>query len=278
MAKSKSRLRKFFALVWESDIHGLASEISFTFLLTLFPLLVVFVSLLGLIQDPKTINLITDQLGKVLPQPIFQPIEKSVENLTNVKDYKIIALSLLISFASSLSIFGAVIKSLRSISFITEKIGFIKAQWMSLRMMLVSGILIVIYFYVSYGLYLFEKYLYSSFKFTLFRKNPEIFLAVITFFVVTSLFSFYYSYATSRRTSILKSLPGAIFAALLWIPLTFGFQYYLKLKNVGVNYALAYYLLSKMVVLMLYAYINSTFFLWGYAWNQTRNDIGKETK
>lgn len=92
------RLRRFFSEVYLYDVHGLASELSFTFLLTLFPLLVVFVTLLGLLQDPRTINLMTDQMGKFLPAPIFQPIDKSVENLTRVKSYNVIALSIAISF------------------------------------------------------------------------------------------------------------------------------------------------------------------------------------
>jgi membrane protein len=270
MGRRKARFKKFFQIVWESDIHGLASEISFTFLLTLFPLLVVFVSLIGLVEDSKTINLLTDQLGKILPEPIFQPIEKSVENLTRIKNYKIITLSILFSFFSSLTIFGAIIKSLRFISNDDSKIGFWKSQWMNLRMMIVSAILILVYFYTSYGLYLTERFLFLSAKIRIFRKNPEIFMAIITFLVIISLFSFYYSYASKNRTPILWCLPGAIFAALLWLPLTFGFQYYLQLKNVGVNYSFAYFILSKMVVLMLYAYINATFFLWGYVWNMTR--------
>ncbi|WP_246047418.1 YihY/virulence factor BrkB family protein [Leptospira ognonensis] len=270
MRRRMARFKDFFRIVWESDLHGLASEISFTFLLTLFPLMVVFVSLIGLIENPKTINLLTDQVGKILPEPIFQPIEKSVENLTKIKNYKILAFSILFSFFSSLTIFGAIIKSLRTISSEGVKIGFWQSQWMSLRMMLVSVLLILVYFYTSYGLYLLERFLFLTWKIRIFRKNPEFFLAIITFLVIVSLFSFFYSYASSKRTPILNSLPGATFAALLWLPLTFGFQYYLKLKNVGVNYSFAYYLLSKMVVLMLYAYINATFFLWGYVWNRTR--------
>jgi membrane protein len=266
----KSRFKRFFKIVWESDLHGLASEISFTFLLTLFPLLVVFVSLIGLMEDPKTINLLTDQLGKILPEPIFQPIDKSVENLTKIRNYKILTFSILFSFFSSLTIFGAIIKSLRAIGNDQDKIGFWKSQWMSFRMMLVSSALILIYFYSSYGLYLAERFLFLEGRIRIFRKNPEIFMAIVTFLVIVSLFSFYYSYASKKRAPILWCLPGAIFAALLWLPLTFGFQYYLQLKNVGVNYSFAYYLLSKMVVLMLYAYINATFFLWGYVWNVTR--------
>jgi membrane protein len=270
LKRMKSRLGKFFKLVWSADIHGLASEISFTFLLTLFPLLVVFVSLIGLSQNPKTINLITDQLGKILPAPIFQPIDKSIENLTSVKDYKILGLSIIFSFFSSLTIFGAIIKSLRTISNDKTKITFLFSQWMSLRLMIVSAILILIYFYSSYGLYIFEKFLFKSAKISLFRRNPEIFLSFIAFGVIVSLFSFYYSYASNKKIPLRECLPGAAFAAILWLLLTFGFQYYLRLKNVGVNYSFAYYLLSKMVVLMLYAYINATFFLWGYVWNQTR--------
>jgi membrane protein len=278
MQRLRTRFKQFFKMVWEADIHGLASEISFTFLLTLFPLLVVFVSLIGIIENPKTINLLTDQLGKILPQPIFQPIEKSVENLTNIKSYKILAVSLVFSFVSSLTIFGAIIKSLRSIGDGNLKIDFLQAQWMSLRMMIGSVILIFIYFYSSYGLYLIERYLFRSIRVMFFRNHPEFFLAIIAFFVIVSLFCFYYSYASHKRTPILECLPGAIFAAVLWLPLTFGFQYYLNLKNVGINYSFAYFLLSKMVVLMLYTYINATFFLYGYVWNQTNAKLKSQAK
>ncbi|WP_108978123.1 YihY/virulence factor BrkB family protein [Leptospira ryugenii] len=270
MPKKQSRARRFFSMVWSKDVHGLASELSFTFLLTLFPLLVVFVSLLGLLQDPKTINLITDQLGRILPAPIFLPIDKSIENLTNIKNYKILTLSILFSILSSFSIFGAIIKSLRKIVEPDIPINFGQSLWLSLRMMLGSSLLILVYFYISYALFHIEKFFYKTGKISIFRKNPEFFLGIIAIILISSLFSFYYSFSTSKRSSLRDCLPGAFFASILFVALTFGFQYYLKLKTVGVNYSFAYYLLSKMVVLMLYAYVNSTFFLWGFVWNQTR--------
>ncbi|WP_246051849.1 YihY/virulence factor BrkB family protein [Leptospira idonii] len=264
------RLVRFFRKVYDYDVHGLASEMSFTFLLTLFPLLVVFVSILSITQDPKMINLLTDQVGKVLPQPIFHPIDKSIENLTKVKSYKILAVSLVVSFFSSLTIFGAIGKSLRFISDDSTKIGFWRSQWINLRLLFISSGLLLVYFYVSFGLFHIERFLFRTWKIGFFRKYPAVFLSVLAFLIIVSLFSFYYSFISKKKTAIRESLPGAIIAASLWLILTFGFQLYLRFKNVGVNYSFAYDLLSKMVVLMLYAYFNSTFFIWGYVWNQTR--------
>ncbi|WP_109021903.1 YihY/virulence factor BrkB family protein [Leptospira kobayashii] len=273
------RIRFFFKHLYDYDIHGLASEISFTFLLTLFPLLVVFVSLLGIAQDPKTINMLTDQVGKVLPQPIFQPIDKSIENLTKVKSIKILTLSLVFSFFSSLAIFGAIGKALRFINDDDSKIGFFRNQWINLRLMLVAAGLLILYFYISYGLLHFEKYLFKNWKVFVFRKYPEIFLPVIAFLIIVSLFTFFYSYVSKKRTLFKDSLPGAILAASLWVPVTLGYQSYLQFKDATVNYSFAYDLLSKMVVLMIFAYMNATFFLWGAVWNRISNfDLVKKPK
>jgi len=265
------RIRFFFQHLYDYDIHGLASEISFTFLLTLFPLLVVFVSILGIAQDPKTINMLTDQVGKVLPQPIFQPIDKSIENLTKVKGFKILAFSLVFSFFSSLAIFGAIGKALRFINDDDTKIGFLRNQWINLRLMIVAAGLLVIYFYISYGLFHFERYLFRSWKVAFFRKYPEVFLPILAFLIIVSMFTFFYAYVSSKRTLLKNSLPGAVLAAALWVPVTLGYQSYLQFKDAAVNYSFAYDLLSKMVVLMLFAYINATFFLWGAVWNRITN-------
>lgn len=156
------RLRRFFGEVYQYDVHGLASELSFTFLLTLFPLLVVFVTLLGLLQDPRTINLMTDQIGKFLPAPIFQPIDKSVENLTKVKSYNVIAVSIAISFFSSLTIFGTISKALRFISRDETKVGFIASQWINFRLLVISLLLLVLYFYLTFGFVAAERFCFKS--------------------------------------------------------------------------------------------------------------------
>ncbi|MBM9546445.1 YihY/virulence factor BrkB family protein [Leptospira sp. 201903074] len=266
------RLRRFFSEVYLYDVHGLASELSFTFLLTLFPLLVVFVTLLGLLQDPKTINLMTDQIGKFLPAPIFQPIDKSVENLTKVKSYNVIALSIAISFFSSLTIFGTISKALRFISRDETKVGFIASQWINFRLLVISILLLVLYFYITFGLVATERFLFQKFRFGFFRNHPYLSVSLITLPYSVGLFTFYYAYITKAKTTLKENLPGAILASLLVLGMSFGFQWYLKMKNVGVNYSLAYDLISKMVVLMLYTYINSTFFIWGFLWNQVLGD------
>lgn len=266
------RLRRFFSEVYLYDVHGLASELSFTFLLTLFPLLVVFVTLLGLLQDPRTINLMTDQIGKFLPAPIFQPIDKSVENLTKVKSYNVIALSIAISFFSSLTIFGTISKALRFISRDETKVGFIASQWINFRLLVISILLLVLYFYITFGLVAAERFLFQKFRFGFFRNHPYLSVSLITLPYSVGLFTFYYAYITKAKTTLKENLPGAILASLLVLGMSFGFQGYLKMKNVGVNYSLAYDLISKMVVLMLYTYINSTFFIWGFLWNQVLAD------
>ncbi|MDF3819805.1 YihY/virulence factor BrkB family protein [Leptospira sp. 96542] len=266
------RLYRFFKDVYAYDVHGLASELSFTFLLTLFPLMVIFVTILTTVQDSKTINLVTEQVGKFLPAPIFLPIGKSVENLTKVKSYNVIAISILISLFSSLTIFGTISKALRFLSRDETEVGFIAGQWIKIRLLVLSTILLFVYFYSAYGLFVFEKYLFKTFHLKVFRANPYIFIAIISFLIMASLFTFYYSYITKSKTSLKENLPGAILAALLVTILSYGFQFYLKLKNVGVNYSFAYDLLSKMVVLMLYTYLNSTFFIWGFLWNQILTD------
>ncbi|XDD46768.1 YhjD/YihY/BrkB family envelope integrity protein [Leptospira sp. WS39.C2] len=270
------RIRRFFSEVYLYDVHGLASELSFTFLLTLFPLLVVFVTLLGLLQDPKTINLMTDQIGKFLPAPIFQPIDKSVENLTKVKSYNVIAISIVISFISSLTIFGTISKALRFISRDETQVGFIASQWINFRLLVISLVLLVLYFYLTYGIVSIERMLYRSFHFAFFRNNPYLSVSLIILPYSIGLFTFYYAYITKAKTTLKENLPGAIFASLLVLGMSFGFQFYLKMKNVGVNYSLAYDLISKMVVLMLYTYINSTFFIWGFLWNQVLFDDRKK--
>jgi membrane protein len=158
------RIRRFIQDIYEYDVHGLASELSFTFLLTVFPLLVVFVTILGLIQDPKTITMVTAKLGKFLPAPIFLPIDKSIENLTKVKSYNVIAISILISFFSSLTIFGTMAKALRFISRDETKVGFLASQWIKLRLLIISTLLLIVYFYLTYGLTALERFFYVTFK------------------------------------------------------------------------------------------------------------------
>lgn len=262
------RFRRFIQDIYAYDVHGLASELSFTFLLTVFPLLVVFVTLLGLIQDSKTINLVTSQVGKFLPAPIFLPIDQSVKNLTRIKSYNVIAVSIIISFFSSLTIFGTMSKALRFISRDETKVGFLASQWINFRLLFISSLLLVVYFYFTYGLVLSERFLFRTFKFGFFRSYSVFFIGLVAFVLITSLFVYYYANITRFRTQLRDNLPGAFLASFFVTLISFGFNFYLKLKNVGVNYSFAYELLSKMVVLMLYTYINSTFFIWGFVWNQ----------
>lgn len=137
---------------------------------------------------------------------------------------------------------------------------------------MISLVLLVLYFYLTYGMVQTERFMFQKFRFGFFRTNPYLSVSLIILPYCIGLFTFYYAYITKAKTTLKENLPGAIFASLLVLTMSFGFQFYLKMKNVGVNYSLAYDLISKMVVLMLYTYINSTFFIWGFLWNQVLAD------
>jgi membrane protein len=159
-------------------------------------------------------------------------------------------------------------KALRFISRDETKVGFLASQWINFRLLFISSLLLVVYFYFTYGLVLSERFLFRTFKFGFFRSYSVFFIGLVAFVLITSLFVYYYANITRFRTQLRDNLPGAFLASFFVTLISFGFNFYLKLKNVGVNYSFAYELLSKMVVLMLYTYINSTFFIWGFVWNQ----------
>ncbi|WCL50228.1 YihY/virulence factor BrkB family protein [Leptospira sp. GIMC2001] len=268
------KIIRFIQLIRVTDIHGLASEVSFTFLITLFPLIVVFVSLLSIFQDSKTINLLTEQVGKILPDPIFLPIEKSVANLTKIKSFKAFALSLIFSIFTGFTIFASVSKSIRKIYGLKESVPLYKSILVSMKLFAISAIIFIILSYLIYGMYTMEGFLFKKWKFTYLRKNPEFFIAPVSLIFLSFLFATIYRLASHKKIPWKFHWFGGILASMLWVPVSLGFQWYLQFKNLTVNYSYAYDLISKMVVLMLYTYLSFTFFLWGAVWNR----VGFERK
>lgn len=92
------------------------------------------------------------------------------------------------------------------------------------------------------------------------------------FIVITMVLAFIYAYLPCQKTKLRKQLPGAVFAALGWTVVTFGFSIYVTYFN-GFS---MYGSLTTIVILLIWLYVCMQLVLAGAFINKLR--IDKEMK
>lgn len=252
------------------DCFGLAAEIAYTTLLSLFPALLLFVSLLSLIQSPKAINIVSDLIGSILPPEIYSPIDKTIEKLAAQKEGEIFTLSLLLSIWSASAVFITIMKSMERIYATNLKYNYFQKQWIAIQLVfIVSVALLVVFNLLIFGVQL-EYLLETKYRMRWLKEIIKYTRYPIAFIVMVLSMVLIYKFSLRVGQRLSQILPGAILMAVCWMVLCAYFGMYVQQQS----FNQAYGVLGKGIAVMVWLYFNSLIFLIGAEVNSLfYNDI-----
>jgi len=256
--------RRVWQEVQEDEIFGRAAELSYYFLLALFPLLIFLTSVIGLITGSETglRNALFNYLAQVMPSSAFQLIDATMLEISSASGGGKLSFGILAALWAASNGMGAMTRSLNVAYDVNEGRPWWKQRLVAigltvaLSLVIISALVLVIYGDRIADSVAGSFSLGSAFKLTWKVIQWPIVLAGMFF-----AFALIYYFAPDLHHQPWKWLtPGSAIGVGLWLLISFGFRVYLHFFN---SYSKTYGSLGAVIVLMLWLYLTGAAILIG---------------
>ncbi len=265
-------LKKTFARTTERRLLGLASEIAFNAILSLFPAILAVLTAIGLLAESlqATFKQLAVQLSQVLPEEALILIRDfATTEITNSKNSSLFSLSFVLAIWTASGAVSTAMTALDQIHQIPpEKMRpFWKAKLVSLGLTVGTMLLLVLASFLVFTSDLLLGMMVRGNDSLVFLLHLwQLLRWPLALSIVAVAFSFVYRYGPSRWNPGTPMMPGAILAAVFWAILSALFRLYVA--NFG-NYNKVYGAVGAVIVLMLWLSMSAAVLLIGDQLNVT---------
>ncbi|HKO97176.1 MAG TPA: YihY/virulence factor BrkB family protein [Pyrinomonadaceae bacterium] len=248
----------------DHDIFGGAAKLSYYFLLALFPLLLVLVTLLGYFAEAGSDlrNNLIGYLGSVMPPSAIALVQTTLDEISQARGSGKVSIGLLAALWAASNGMGAISSTLNAAYGVSEHRPWWKVRLVSIVLTLALSVLIVLALaLVLYGGQIGER-LAEHFGYgALFILIWKILQWPIALLFVMLTFNLIYYFGPSVRPQKARwCMIGTVIAVVLWLAISFGFRIYLHFFN---SYSVTYGSLGAVIILMLWFYFTGLAILLG---------------
>ncbi|ASS94149.1 YihY/virulence factor BrkB family protein [Peribacillus simplex] len=259
MNKSIKFSKKLIKEIKEDRVTGLAAEQAYYYLLALFPLLILLLSILPYLNID--IQTALDTIKTFMPSETMEVIEKNIINILSERNGGLLTFGFLGTIWSASNGMNAFIHSMNIAYDVEETRNFIKARFISI--VLTLGL--VVAFIVMLGLPVFGKVIIDLLQQVIpIPEETQILFSllrwVIAVVIISLVLAFLYRFAPNKSFPIKHVIPGAVTATVLWLGISLGFSFYVS--NFA-NYSSTYGSLGGVIILMLWLYLSGLIFVVG---------------
>lgn len=275
-------LREVFHRAGEQRLAGLAAEMAYNAMLSLFPAILAVLTAIGLFESlQSTLNQMAGQLSTVAPSEVQILVRGFVGELSVSKNTNLFSLSFVGAIWAFSGAISAAMAALDQIHRIPLEQGrpFWKAKLVSVGLAVGTiGLLIVASGLVLVSDAIVQEIAKQSCRFEPGRRCLvesglltvwRLWSWPMALGIVSAAFGFVYRYGPSRWRSGTPILPGAALAAVSWAVLSALFRLYVS--HFG-DYNRSYGAVGAVIVLMLWLYLSAWVMLIGAQLNVT---VGK---
>ena len=271
--------REFLARVWaraeQDEVLGRAAQLSYYFLLALFPLLLFLITLFGYFNGAGTHlrHKLISYLGDVMPSSALQLVVSTIDEVTNARGSGKLSFGLLVALWAASSGMNAIGQALNASYDVPETRRWWKLRLLSmgltvaLAILIISALLIVLYG-GRLGHFL-AGFIDEGQAFSLVWRILQYPIALVFVFLAFSLiYRFAPNLGSKRRGKRLPASdyrrrwisPGVVVAVILWLLVSLGFRLYLHFFN---SYSATYGSLGALIIMMLWFYLTGAAILLG---------------
>lgn len=245
--------------VGEDDVLGLAAQLAYFFLLSLFPLLIFLVTLLPYL--PITQDEMLGVVGDFAPGETMFFIESNLNEIMSHQNGTLLSFGLIATVWSASNGINAIMRAFNKAYEVKESRSFFVARGMAILFTVAMIFVFIIalllpVFGKQIGIFLFAKLGLSS-HFLAFWNMLRWLLSSLIIFIV---FLVLYWIAPNKRFKCIDAVPGAVFATVGWLLVSWGFSYYVS--NFG-NYSAMYGSIGAVIVLLIWFYLSGIIIILG---------------
>ena len=260
--------KKFFKRLWERlsehEIFDRAAQLSYYFLLALFPLLLFMMTLLGYFagESAEVRNKLLSYLARVMPSSAIDLVHTTLNEITQARSGSKLSLGLLAALWAASNGMGAISDTLNGAYGVKETRSWWKVRLTAIILTVALSILIIIALViVLYGGGIGERlaaYLGLGSAFTIVWKILQ--WPIALFFLLVT-FTMIYHFGPNVRPKRCQWWSwGTLVAIVLWLLVSFAFKLYLHYFN---SYGVTYGSLGALIILMLWFYFTGVSILVG---------------
>ena len=271
-------LKKTFARTIETRLLGLAAEIAFNTMLSLFPAIIALLTAIGLFAESlrNTFIQLATELSKIVPQEAWILIRDfATHEIANSKNSSLFSLSFVITLWTASGAINTAMTALDQIQQIHPKKmrPFWQAKLISLGLTIGTILLLMLASFLVFISDLLLGIVVNNNTYLIFISHLWQFLRwPLALATVATAFAFVYRYGPSKCQANTPLIPGAILAAIFWAIVSAIFRLYVS--NFG-NYNKVYGAVGAVIVLMLWLWMSAFILLVGYQLNVT---VGEQMK
>lgn len=262
-------LKEVIVRIWdryfEDQIGDLAAQLAYYLLLSLFPFLLLAVTIMGYL--PISGAELLETIQPYAPPSTYEFIRSNLHVITSQKSGKVLSISLIATIYIASLVFHSIIRILNDAYQVKHDRPFWKQLLVGFFLMV--GILIGLV--VSFGVSVFGDLLANT-LFPWFGATPgfiELWLllrwlvgSIILFVVFYSL----YIFAPHTHVGFRRAIPGAVFATLGWQVSSYFFGIYVSKFG---NYTVVYGNLGGLMILLGWFYLSALILILGGMVNAT---------
>ena len=270
--------KRVYAEVMDDDVLGRSAQLSYYFLLALFPALLFLTSLLGYLagEDSQLRQGLFSSLAAVLPGDASQLISKTVTDVTQSSGGGKLSFGILATFWAASNGMGAISDSLNAAYDLKESRPWWKVRLtavgltLSLTLLIVTALVLVLYGHDIADAVSVKMGLGAAFA-----TGWKILQWPLVLIFVLVAFALIYYFAPDSHAQDWKWItPGAVVGVLLWLIISFAFKAYLSYFN---SYSATYGSLGAVIILMLWFYFTGIAILVGGEINsEVENEVAKQ--
>src|SRR6266513_1466002 len=271
--------REFLLRVWaradDDELLGRSAQLSYYFLIALFPRLLFLVTLFGYFNGAGSHlrHRLIAYLGEVMPATALQLVTATIDEVTQARGGGKLSVGLLLALWASSSGMNAISQSLNAAYDVRETRPWWKVRLVSIALTIaLSTLIISALLIVLYGGRLghsFAALIHEGDVFIVAWKILQWPIALAFVFITFALiYHFAPDLAAKRRARRLAASdyrrrwvsPGVLVAVALWLLVSLGFRLYLSFFN---SYSATYGSLGAVISLMLWFYFTGAAILLG---------------
>jgi membrane protein len=264
------------ARINDHDLLARAAQLSYYFLLALFPLLIFLMTLLGYFTaaGSQLRDSLLSYLSKVMPSSAVMLVYATLDEVTAKRGGGKLSFSLLAALWVASSGMGAISDTLNVAYNVRESRPWWKVRLISVSLTMALAILLLAALtIVLYGGRIGDSIANGVGFGRAFTVAWHLLQWPIMLTFVYLTFELIYHFAPDRRHRGWQKLaPGALIALVLWLVISFSLRVYLHFFN---SYSLTYGSLGALIVLMLWFYLTGMAVLIGGEINSELEDRAK---
>ncbi|MBA2524307.1 MAG: YihY/virulence factor BrkB family protein [Pyrinomonadaceae bacterium] len=250
--------------IQQDDVFGRAAQLSYFFLLALFPLLIFLTSVMGLVISAESgirQNLFR-YLSQVMPPAAFQLIESTMQEVAAASSGSKISFGILAALWAASNGMGAITEALNVAYDVKESRPWWKQRLTAIGLTIALSVLIVTALAIVLSGGKIADGLAASYALgSVFTLTWKILQWPIALAAMLFAFAMIYYFAPDvRDQKWIWITPGAVLGVVLWLLVSFGFRLYLNYFD---SYSNTYGSLGAVIILMLWLFFTGAAVLVG---------------